>query len=85
LEIVNPDLLILDIQMPNLDGIELCQMLRHHNQWNYLPILFLTGNLDTKVIQKVFASGADDYINKPVVGAELIKRIHDCLQQKYLS
>jgi DNA-binding response OmpR family regulator len=32
LEIVNPDLLILDIQMPNLDGIELCQMLRHHNQ-----------------------------------------------------
>lgn len=84
-EKINPDLLILDIQIPNFDGIELCQILRHHNQWNYLPILFLTGNIDTKVIQKVFDAGADDYINKPVVGAELIKRICNSLEQRDLA
>ncbi len=76
-----PDLLVLDIQMPNLNGIELCQQIRSHPQWDDLPILFLTAHTNAEMISQVFNLGAVDYINKPILGPEFITRIINCLER----
>ncbi|MDJ0690668.1 MAG: response regulator [Xenococcaceae cyanobacterium MO_188.B32] len=81
LENVEPDLLVLDIEMPEINGIELCQLLRSDRRWQQLPILFLTVHQDEKTQHQAFAIGADDYICKPVVGAELANRIINRLQR----
>ena len=81
LEKVEPDLLVLDIEMPEINGIELCQLLRSDRRWQQLPILFLTVHQDEKTQHQAFAIGADDYICKPVVGAELANRIINRLQR----
>ncbi|MEM9926034.1 MAG: response regulator [Cyanobacteria bacterium P01_D01_bin.50] len=84
LESIKPDLLILDVQMPNIDGVELCQLLRNDSRWAWLPIIFLTGQRDVDTIQQVFSAGADDFINKPVVAPELIIRIFNRLERTRL-
>ncbi|QIR36160.1 response regulator [Tolypothrix sp. PCC 7910] len=76
-----PDLLILDVEIPEISGIELCQVVRNDPQWSGLPILFLTAHNDTKTRQQVFAAGADDYISKPIVEPELITRILNRLER----
>ncbi|WP_017327728.1 response regulator [Synechococcus sp. PCC 7336] len=75
LEAVKPDLVVLDVAMPHVSGIELCQVLRGDPDWNRLPVLFLTARSDAEIRRKVFAVGADDHVNKPVVAAELANRI----------
>ncbi|BAZ13823.1 response regulator receiver modulated diguanylate cyclase [Calothrix sp. NIES-4071] len=81
LDAVIPDLLILDVQMPDVDGIELCKIIRNNSKWAWLPILFLTGQRDALTIQNVFAAGGDDYVSKPVVAPELITRIFNRLER----
>ena len=76
-----PDLLILDIEMPNFSGIELCQVVRRDPRWSELPVLFLSGHHDPDIVHQVFAVGADDYIQKPIVGPELIARILNRLER----
>jgi DNA-binding response OmpR family regulator len=75
LEQAKPDLLILDVEMPDFNGIELCQVVRNDPVWSDLPILFLSAHTDADTIYRVFTSGADDFINKPIVGPELVARI----------
>lgn len=70
-----PDLLVLDVEMPHLNGIELCQVVRNDPAWGGLPILFLTAHSDPNTVQRVFAAGADDFVSKPIVGPELVTRI----------
>lgn len=84
LQAISPDLLILDIEMPDINGIELCQALRSDPSWQDIPILFLTARQDAKTIEQVFTVGGDDYIAKPVVGAELIARINNRLERSRL-
>lgn len=76
-----PDLLILDVEMPEVTGIELCQVVRNDPRWSGLPILFLTAHSDTTTRQQVFIAGADDYISKPIVEPELITRILNRLER----
>jgi diguanylate cyclase (GGDEF)-like protein len=79
-----PDLLILDVEMPQVNGIELCQAVRIDPHWQGLPILFLTACSDRETIQQVFAAGADDYVTKPIVGPELLTRITNRLERTRL-
>jgi diguanylate cyclase (GGDEF)-like protein len=79
-----PDLLILDVEMPQINGIELCQSIRKHPQWQSLPIIFLTSHSDRQTIQQVFAVGADDFVSKPVVVPELLTRIINRLERTRL-
>ncbi|MDY6786420.1 MAG: response regulator, partial [Cyanobacteriota bacterium] len=81
LERENPDLLLLDIQMPELSGIELCQVARNDPQWQDLPILMLSAHRNSEVVQQVFIAGADDYIQKPIVEPELVARILNRLER----
>ncbi|MFQ4146435.1 response regulator [Chlorogloeopsis sp. ULAP02] len=79
--VAEPELLILDVEMPGVSGIELCQVVRNEPQWSGLPILFLTAHSDTTTKQQIFAAGADDYISKPIVEPELIARILNRLER----
>jgi DNA-binding response OmpR family regulator/HPt (histidine-containing phosphotransfer) domain-containing protein len=76
LQLVRPDALVLDIKMPEINGLELCQVLRSEPQWQRLPILFLSAIKDSISQQEAFKVGADDYLCKPVMGRELAQRIH---------
>ncbi|MEM8723786.1 MAG: response regulator [Cyanobacteria bacterium P01_G01_bin.39] len=84
LQAIQPDLVILDVAMPEINGIELCQALRSDPDWQEFPVLFLTAKQDAKTIQQIFEIGGDDYICKPVVGAELIARINNRLERSRL-
>ncbi|MDJ0681684.1 MAG: response regulator [Xenococcaceae cyanobacterium MO_167.B52] len=75
LQAVTPDLLILDIEMPHLSGIELCKVLRTHPYWRKLPVLFLSIYSDLTISNQVFASGANDLVNKPIIPQQLASRI----------
>lgn len=70
-----PDLLVLDVEMPTLSGLELCQVVRQDPRWGDLPILVFTAHTDMTTIQQMFTVGADDFVGKPVVGPELVTRI----------
>jgi len=81
---VAPDLLVLDVDMPHISGIELCRVVRSDPRWRELPVLFLTGRTDTATVQQVFAVGADDFVSKPIVGPELTTRITNRLERVHL-
>lgn len=81
LEQSNPDLIILDVAMPYISGIELCQVVRNDPRWSNLPILFLSAHNDEPTIEQVFLVGADDYVNKPIRAVELVARILNRLER----
>jgi DNA-binding response OmpR family regulator/HPt (histidine-containing phosphotransfer) domain-containing protein len=81
LESSTPDLLILDLDMPTHDGIELCRAVRTDPHWAKLPILFLTAHTAALASDRVFAAGADDFVTKPVVDATLVTRIVNRLER----
>jgi diguanylate cyclase (GGDEF)-like protein len=84
LEESGPDLLILDVDMPHLNGVELCRTVHTDPRWVGLPVLFLTAHRDPATIQALFTAGADDYVTKPVVGPELTTRIANRLERTRL-
>lgn len=84
LERSNPDLLILDVEMPEINGIELCKTIRSDPNWQSLPIVFLTARRDSETIQQVFSAGADDYATKPIIGSELLTRINNRIERNRL-
>ena len=81
LEATKPDLLILDVEMPGVSGVELCHELRNNSQWSEMPVLFLTVHSQAEIINQVFSIGADDFVSKPIVGPELVTRIVNRLER----
>jgi DNA-binding response OmpR family regulator/HPt (histidine-containing phosphotransfer) domain-containing protein len=81
LEGVHPDVLILDIQMPHLSGLELCQVLRSSPQWQKIPVMFLSVFADAQTQHEAFAAGADDYLCKPITAQHLNDRIQQRLRR----
>ncbi|NJP10879.1 MAG: response regulator [Leptolyngbyaceae cyanobacterium RU_5_1] len=81
LQTVLPDVLVLDVNMPQINGFELCQILRSDPQWQRLPVLFLSVRTDFNSQNQAFTVGADDYLCKPVVGVDLANRILHRLQR----
>lgn len=81
LEAATPDLLVLDVDMPHANGIELCQVIRNDPKWSSLPVLFLSSHTDPATVQRVFHVGADDFVNKPIAGPELVTRIFNRLER----
>jgi DNA-binding response OmpR family regulator/HPt (histidine-containing phosphotransfer) domain-containing protein len=75
LEATSPDLLILDLDMPFLSGLELCRGVRSSARWCELPVLFLSASSDSETIHRLFSVGADDFVKKPFTGPELATRI----------
>ncbi|HTV56772.1 MAG TPA: response regulator, partial [Terriglobia bacterium] len=84
LDVFAPDLLLLDLDMPCLSGIELCRVVRNDPRWAEMPILFLTRHDDPATVDRVFGAGADDFVPKPIVGPELLTRVFNRLEQSRL-
>lgn len=76
-----PDLLILDIIMPGMDGITICRRLRANPRYVTLPILFLTAKGSTDDVVDGLDAGADDYVVKPFELAELRARVHALIRR----
>jgi len=70
-----PNLLLLDLEMPGFNGVELCQAVRSAPQWQRLPILFLSAHTAGAAIERAFTAGADDYLSKAMTATELATRI----------
>jgi two-component system, OmpR family, response regulator RpaA len=81
LEQKKPDLMILDIIMPEMDGISVCRTVRNDTRFIALPILFLTAKGSTDDIVEGLDAGADDYVIKPFELAELRARVYALLRR----
>ena len=81
----SPDLILLDIQMPEMDGLEVCQRVRQMPHGDLLPIIFLTGDERLDIHSLAFRAGGDDFLRKPVLSGELIVRIRSLMRLKRLQ
>ena len=77
---IQPDLVLLDVWMPGLDGFEVCKMLKEDEQTKDTPIIFLSASTDTEEKVNGFQLGAVDYITKPFEQTELLARVQTHLQ-----
>ncbi len=70
-----PDLILLDVMMPGMDGYEVCATLKKNETVAYIPVIFLTAKTETEDIVQAFESGGIDYVTKPFRTGELIARV----------
>jgi two-component system, sensor histidine kinase and response regulator len=82
LDAFKPDLILLDVLMPDMDGLQVCQQLKMMRQWRLVPIIMLTSLSGEKTIENCLQAGADDFIHKPVRGMELRARVKSMLRIK---
>ncbi len=86
---VDPDIILLDVMMPDMDGIEVCQQLKRDPKWQHIPIIIITALSEKEDLARCLDAGADDFVSKPINSTELrarvrsmlrIKSQHDCIQ-----
>lgn len=76
-----PDLILLDIVLPGIDGFKVCEIVRFNPKWQEIKIIFLTAKNNEEDIAKGMALGADAYISKPFSNAELVAKVEDLLSK----
>ena len=81
IERIKPDLIILDLQMPKLNGLDICHILKQDNNLKKIFVVFLTGYLDDEIISKFVEVGADDFVSKSKIDVELYPRMMNLLRQ----
>ncbi|MCB1021299.1 MAG: response regulator [Acidobacteria bacterium] len=74
-----PDIILLDVMMPGIDGITLCRMLKEAPETSHIPIIMLTARTTIGDVEKAFAVNADDYVGKPFEWPELSGKINRAL------
>jgi len=79
----NPQVIILDIKMPGLDGLEVCKRLKEKEQTKLIPVIVITGFEDNKM--EALNIGADDFVNKPFDMAEISSRVKSALRIRHLT
>ena len=77
-----PDLILLDLLMPGMDGIEVCRRLQAQPEWAALPVIFVSAADDKELIVRALDSGGVDYVTKPFNKAELLSRVRTHLTLK---
>src|SRR5881396_1102729 len=78
-----PDLILLDLMMPEMDGLEVCERLKADPLTQQIPIIFLTASNEMAHLVKGFAAGAVDYVTKPFNAPELLARVRTHLELKH--
>lgn len=78
-----PDAFLIDIELPGINGLEVCKWLKSHESSRHIPVIFLSGDPYLKIIAA--SSHADDYIGKPVSYSKLIKRIKENLHSAVIG
>lgn len=74
-----PDLILLDIMMPDMDGFEVTRRIRSDDRYRRIPIIFISANNDENSIVRGFECGGQDYVSKPFIKRELLARVHNQL------
>lgn len=80
-----PDIILLDIVMPNIDGFEICKLLKEDARFADIPIIMITAKVEASDVKKALELGAFDYIRKPVDEVEVIARIHSAIKYKEIQ
>lgn len=78
-----PDVILLDVKMPGIDGIEVCKRLKAEPKTQFIPVIMITGYVDNKMA--AIEAGADDFVNKPIDLVELAVRLKSILRIRYLT
>jgi CheY-like chemotaxis protein len=76
------DLILMDVLMPDQDGVETCRQIKSCAHLRDIPVIMVTAKNDLSNLRAAFAAGANDYINKPVQGVELLARVSSALALK---
>jgi len=79
---VNVDLILMDVLMPDIDGVAACRRIKQQVHLRDIPIIMVTAQHDLNNLRDAFSAGAMDYINKPVNGVELLARVSSALTLK---
>src|SRR6185369_9791782 len=81
----HPDVILLDVQMPGLDGFETCRRLKEHDATRNLPVIFITANDDPESLSQGFRAGAVDFVTKPFRREEVLLRVETHLKVHRLA
>ena len=81
----HPDLILLDVMMPKIDGIGVCRQLKSDPDLPFMPIVLVTAKADSKDVVAGLEAGADEYLTKPVDQAALVARVKSMLRVKELT
>ncbi|ACB53926.1 two-component response regulator [Crocosphaera subtropica ATCC 51142] len=81
-KVTEPDLILLDLMMPEMNGLEVCKQLKKNAKTEQIPVIFLTAATETNYLIEAFESGAVDYVTKPFKTPELLARIKTHLDLK---
>lgn len=79
---LEPDVILLDVMMPQMDGIEVCQHLKSEPHWKHIPVIVVTALNSKEDLARSLDAGADDFLTKPVSGIELRARVRSMLRIK---
>lgn len=79
---IHPDLILMDVVMPQMDGLAACRRLKSDQNCRRIPVIFVTGNTDEQTLHAAFEAGGSDYVRKPVNRVELLARVHTALMQR---
>ena len=74
-----PDIVLLDVVMPNLDGLSACAAIRQHPETAHIPIVMVTTRGEEANVEAAFHNGCTDYVTKPINGLELLTKLHNIL------
>jgi CheY-like chemotaxis protein len=78
----SPDLIVMDVVMPRMTGIEACRQLRLQDSTRHIPIILVTTRGEPENVESGYSSGCSDYVTKPINGSELITKIEDFIGTK---
>lgn len=82
LELNLPDVILLDVMMPDIDGIEVCHQIKSDSRWQHIPVIMITALNSKENLARCLNAGADDFLGKPVSGIELRARVRSMLRIK---
>ena len=77
-----PDLVLLDVLMPGMDGLEVCRHIRENPEWKHIPVIFLSAADDKELIVRALEAGGVDYVTKPFNQSEMLSRVRTHLALK---
>lgn len=83
LTVLKPDLILLDLMMPDMSGLEVCEKIKSSPEYQDIPIIFLTASQEEHYLIQAYSLGASDYVTKPFKKPELLARVTTQLTLKY--
>jgi DNA-binding response OmpR family regulator len=76
-----PDLILMDVVMPRMDGFEACRQLSEREETRAIPVIMVTTRGELASVESGYSSGCTDYVTKPINGLELLAKVRSCLGQ----